>query len=358
MPFNGTDNPNLKRPAPSSGFSDFPRLLSHASSGGINNAPPGPRVGVPSKQSSVFNLAANPNATYPLFCGAFSNNWQQQYSEGMILFINMQHTPNKSRDNITGRHNSHNILASIPVLNFYLTIGSSEETYVQRYVRRYQLNEALIPRYPSDTELADRLKDDGMTSATDEQKAYVKDVMFIEDFNKKWRYMGVVLTDMDLSSRYQKLFNLNVRGRTRVFNMWSTRKNGLYERKTARDRVQKNDHLYLVLKKCPKDETTYMQPDGSTMAIIPPPNESNLVWQIKTERTTHGQAPFAERIYDRADSDIIKLLPEPKLHIEVGKVINAISKKPDEHFQRRSFREHTQMASLPMIEVALHTGQL
>ena len=34
------------------------------------------------------------------------------------------------------------------------------------------------------------------------------------------RFMGVVLTDMDVSSRYQKLFNLNVRGRSRVFNLW------------------------------------------------------------------------------------------------------------------------------------------
>ena len=35
-----------------------------------------------------------------------------------------------------------------------------------------------------------------------------------EDFNKKWAFMGVILTDMDLN-RYQKLFNLNVRGRSR-----------------------------------------------------------------------------------------------------------------------------------------------
>lgn len=356
MSFRGTNNPNKKRPAPSSGFSDFPRLQPHATSGPINNAPPGPRIGAPSKQSNVFHLAANPNATYPLFCGAFSNNWQQAYSEGMILFANMQHTPNSKLKNITGRHTSHNILASIPVLNFYLTIGSSDESRVKQFVKRYQLNEALIPRYPSDDELNARIEEDkklrewsGAKDPSEEEKNYLKQIMFIEDFNKKWRLVGPVLTDMDLSSKYQKLFNVNVRGRARVFNIWSTRRNGLFERRTARDRVQKNDHLYLVLKQCPIDDTTYLQPDGSTMAIIPSLNDKRVVWQIRGERMSHGKAPFPER----KDG-----LPEPMLFIEVGKVLNAISKKPDEHFQRKAFRDHTQMACLPMVEIALHTSQL
>lgn len=352
MPFNGKDNSNLKRPAPSSGFSDFPRLGVHASHS-ETNAPPGPRLMAPNVHNNVFNLAANPNATYPLFCGAYSNNWQQAYSEGMILFTNMQHAPNKDRrTTITGRHQSHNILASIPVLNFYLTIGSSQQAFVQRFVKRYQLNEALIPRYPSPTELNDRIAEstvEGQEPNIDED--YLRDLMFIEDFNRKWQYMGVILTDMDVSSRFQKLFNLNVRGRSRVFNIWNTRQSGQYDRSQARDRVQKNDHLYLVLKKVPVDETTYMQPDGSTMAIIPPASADNRVWQIRAERTTHGVAPFPKRARG-------SILPEPKLHIEVGKVLNALSKKPDEHFQRRSFREHTQMACLPMVEVALHTSQL
>ena len=163
--------------------------------------------------------------------------------------------------------------------------------------------------------------------------------------------MGVILNDMDVSSRYQKLFNLNVRGRSRIFNMWTTRMNGRYERKTARDRVQKGDHLFLVLRKEPVDETTYLLPDGSSMAIIPPSNRSNQVWQIRAERTTHGVTPFPERING-------SLYPEPKLHIEIGKVSNGISKKPDEHFQRKAFRSHEQMSALPMIEVFLHTSQL
>ena len=352
MPFNGRDNPNLKRPAPSSGFSDFPRLQQHASMSD-SNVTPGPRVMPPSVHNNVFHLAANPNATYPLFCGAFSTNWQLGYQEGMPLFMNMQHVPNKdSRTTITGRHQSHNILASIPVLNFYLTIGSSSNRFVQRFVKKYQINEALIPREPSPKEFQDRVRKDNVDVSTAEKKQDLIDQMFIENFVAKWRFMGIILSDMDVSSRYQKLFNLNVRGRSRVFNLWNTRMNGRRDRKMARDRVQKGDTLYLTLEKVPVDDTTYVQPDGTTMAIIPQANDSYEVWQIRASRTTHGKAPFPER----REGSILR--NKPQLHIEVGRVLNALSKKPEEHFQRRAFREHTQMGQLPMVEVALHTGQL
>ena len=363
MSFNGRDNANMKRPAPSSGFSDFPRLGQHASMSD-SNVVSGPKVMAPTVKNNVFHLAANPNATYPLFCGAFSTNWQLGYREGMPLFVNMQHAPNKdSRSTLTGRHQSQNILASIPVLNFYLTIGSSSNGFVQRFVKKYQINDALIPRGPTDEELRKRVDEElSLTNMEEgqqkeeiraafgaEKRSRLKDQMFIENFVAKWRFMGVILSDMDVSSRFQKLFNLNVRGRSRVFNLWSTRENGKFERKTARDRVQKGDTLYLSLEKVPVDETTYLQPDGTTMAIIPQSNDENTVWQIRAKRMTHGKAPFAKRN---------GLYRQPQLNIEVGRVLNSLSKKPEEHFQRRAFRDHKQMGHLPMVEIALHTGQL
>jgi len=320
----------------------------------------------PTVRNNVFHLAANPNATYPLFCGAFSTNWQLGYREGMPLFVNMQHAPNKdSRSTLTGRHQSQNILASIPVLNFYLTIGSSSNGFVQRFVKKYQINEALIPRGPTPTELNNRIDEEVLITADmgeaeknarragfnadPDKRSRLTDQLFIENFAAKWRFMGVILSDMDVSSRFQKLFNLNIRGRSRVFNLWSTRENGKLERKTARDRVQKGDTLYLCLEKVPVDETTYLQPDGTTMAIIPQANDENTVWQIRAKRMTHGKAPFSKR-----DG----LYREPRLNIEVGRVLNSLSKKPEEHFQRRAFRDHKQMGHLPMVEIALHTGQL
>ena len=333
---------DLSRPAPARGFGDFPKVGKHASHSEPNRVP---QTGLqaPSVHSTVFHPAANANATYPFFCGAYANEWQKGFTEGMPMFINMQQNKSfsEARGTLTGRHTSHNILASIPVLNFYLTLGSCEPQFVDQFVKRYSLNEALIPHEPTKAELIK------MGYADDDTLKEARDTEFIKDFMRKWRFIGVVLNDMDTTSTYQKLFNLNVRGRSRVFNIWTTRLDSKYSRAQARDRVKKNDKLYFVLKKVKIDELTYKQPDGASMALTPPCRDDGYVWQLRTARCS------------------LKVHPKPRderggvqKYIYAGKVLQAISKKADEHFQRRAMREHTQMCCLPMIEIALATGSV
>ena len=160
--------------------------------------------------------------------------------------------------------------------------------------------------------------------------------------------MGIVMTDMDTKSRYQKLFNLTVRGRCRVFNCWTTRIGSKYSRSEARDRVMKGDELYLTLKKEVLDANKhFMQPDGTVMPIFPACDNTNMIWQISASR----RSLTASRRPQIKDED-----GNLEQHIYVGKVLSAISKKPDEHYQKRSFREHVQLAALPMLEIAVHTG--
>mgnify|MGYP001221749340 CR=1 FL=1 len=275
------------------------------------------------------------------------------------MFINMQQNKSfaGSRGTLTGRHTSHNILASVPVLNFYLTMGSCEPQFVQQFVKRYSLNEALIPHEPTNEELAEDpgyadlfVEEDGLLVPAEDQADNVqkaRDTEFIKDFMQKWRFMGIILSDMDTASNYQKLFNLNVRGRSRVFNTWTTRLDSKYSRAQARDRVMKNDKLYFVLKKVKIDELTYKQPDGATMALTPPCREDGYVWQLRCARSSLTQKP---RPYDERNG--------VQKYIYVGQVLNAVAKKADEHYQRRALREHTQMCCLPMIEIALATGQI
>ena len=317
----------LSNPRPSTGFPDFPTLRSHGShSEGSSLGPPYNA----SHQTSVFHPAVNSTANYPVFCGAFAQNWQQQYTEGMPLFICRQVTKSE-RGTLTGRHVTHNILASVPVINFYLTLGSCDQQFVKSFVKKYALNDALIPS--ADPE-----------ARTDAEK----DQSFIDDFNKKWAFMGIVMTDMDTKSRYQKLFNLTVRGRCRVFNCWTTRIGSKYSRSEARDRVMKGDELYLTLRKEVLDANKhFMQPDGTVMPIFPACDNTNMIWQISASR----RSLTASRRPQIKDED-----GNLEQHIYVGKVLSAISKKPDEHYQKRSFREHVQLAALPMLEIAVHTG--
>ncbi len=334
----------LSNPRPSTGFPDFPTLRSHGShSEGSSLGPPYNA----SHQTSVFHPAVNSTANYPVFCGAFAQNWQQQYTEGMPMFICRQKREKKNGNTpggtLTGRHVTHNILASVPVINFYLTLGSCDQQFVKSFVKKYALNDALIPSV-DEVKLAASLGKSSVSALTTADK----DQGFIDDFNEKWSFMGIVMTDMDTKSRYQKLFNLTVRGRCRVFNCWTTRIGSKYSRSEARDRVMKGDELYLTLRKEVLDANKhFMQPDGTVMPIFPACDNTNMIWQISASR----RSLTASRRPQIKDED-----GNLEQHIYVGKVLSAISKKPDEHYQKRSFREHVQLAALPMLEIAVHTG--
>ena len=305
---------SLRNPRPSDGFKDWPTLGSHGShSEGARL--PGPGVGTlapASHSTNVHQLMANPNASYPFFCGAFQNGWQQAYIEGFPMFINLQNDRGE-KTTISGRHQSHNIMASLQVLNYYLTLGSSDPIFIQQHIRKHRLNQSLIPMYPTTSELTERFKrvyfeeGTGRPSAgastlfkdvqnadqvtvfngegdapetisqlytrvigpngfsgnnlflnqdiSDADKALkqklqvLRDIMFVEDFNKKWAFMGVILTDMDLNSRYQKLFNLNVRGRSRIFNVWNSKSAATNSMHGRRDNVQKETNFISLYEK-------------------------------------------------------------------------------------------------------------
>ena len=434
---------SLRNPRPSEGFKDWPTLGSHGSHSEPNRLP-GPGIGqlmAPSHSNNVHQLMANPNASYPFFAGAFQNGWQQAYIEGMPMFINLQNDRGE-KTTISGRHQSHNILASLQVLNYYLTLGSSDPLFIQQHIRKHRLNQSLIPMYPTTSELIERFKrvyfedntgapstgpttlykdaagnivqhngqDDADTNRTtisnmytralddtnafsvnnnfvssrvniadksmEEKLRVLRDVMFIEDFNKKWAYMGVVLTDMDLNSRYQKLFNLNVRGRSRIFNVWNSKSAATNSMHGRRDHVQKGDELYFTLKKVSKDpSSTYMTPDGSQMSIIPTGDRielnlggtnieidaGDLVWQLVPTRKSLNninsdssylpeKMPYSLRL-GTTQARQKKINVEHNIH--VGKVLNAVAKRPEQFFTSRACREHTQMALLPMLEIAI-----
>jgi hypothetical protein len=387
---------------------------------------------------------ANPNASYPFFVGAFQNGWQQAYIEGFPMFINLQNDRGE-KTTISGRHQSHNIMASLQVLNYYLTLGSSDPIFIQQHIRKHRLNQSLIPMYPTTSELVDRFnrvyfENNGAPSAgpstlykdgggnieihngdnnnplpadvstisqlytrvinggafsadnqfvtqsvrnadrsLKEKLRILRDVMFIEDFNKKWAFMGVILTDMDLNSRYQKLFNLNVRGRSRIFNVWNSKSAATNAKHGRRDNVQKGDELYFTLRKVAKDpSSTYLTPDGSMMSIIPTGDRieldlggtkveidsGDMVWQLvptrkslnnmnNDEQLTPSKMPASLRNYtDQKRQDKIKV----EHNIHVGKVLNAVAKRPEQYFTSRACREHTQMQLLPMLEIAIRIG--
>lgn len=124
----------------------------------------------PTLHNSVPESMVNSTASVPLFVRPFTRKWEKNYSEGDLLFVekNMKH----------GLQQHHNCVANLAVLNHIL-----EDTTVGENSRER--------KYSS-----------------------------VDEVLKHWNYFGILNTDMDTGSKWQRLLNINVRGRSRVARLW------------------------------------------------------------------------------------------------------------------------------------------
>jgi len=133
----------------------------------------------PTLHNSVPESMVNSTASVPLFVRPFSSGFEKGYSEGDLLFVERNE---KSRDTI------HNCVANLPVINYFLRTAVNKE---------------------GDPGVLDNSKKVG-------QPKYQN----VQDVLDNWNYFGILNTDMDSGSKWQRLLNINVRGRSRVARLW------------------------------------------------------------------------------------------------------------------------------------------
>jgi hypothetical protein len=169
-------------------------------SGDVNSAPPfkfSSSVGIKRDYSQVPSVAAlqnptlrnnvkepmvNATARIPIFARPFAREFEKNYSEGDILFV-------KKDERAASSHSvGHNVVLNLPVLNYMLKTEMEPAT---------EQNENPKHKYKKADDV-------------------------LADFN----YFGIMNNDMDTGSRYQRLLNVNVRGRSRVARYWQP--NGAY----------------------------------------------------------------------------------------------------------------------------------
>jgi len=126
----------------------------------------------PTLHNKVPESMVNSTARAPLFVRPFSRGFEKGYSEGDVLFV--------KRENISHASSTHNIVANIPVLNHILRTTKNAD--------------------------GNRLK-----------------YQNVDDFLEDWNYYGILNNDMDTGSKWQRLLNVNVRGRSRVARLWNPR---------------------------------------------------------------------------------------------------------------------------------------
>jgi hypothetical protein len=139
----------------------------------------------PTLHNNVPESMVNSTARAPLFVRPFTRGFEKSYSEGDILFV--------KRGDERSAPRQHHVVANLPVMNYILR--SEKDT-----------NGALV--YDS----VDKI---------------------LEDYN----YFGILNNDMDTGSKWQRLLNVNVRGRSRVARLWAP----------ERGRLRRGDCLWIAI---------------------------------------------------------------------------------------------------------------
>jgi hypothetical protein len=147
----------------------------------------------PTLHNNVPEPMVNSTARVPIFARPFTRGFEKNYSEGDILFVQR----GDERSAHTTSHGSHNVVANIPVLNHLLRTTLVGGTGIDKADLKY---------------------------------GTVKDVL--DNFN----YFGILNNDMDTGSKWQRLLNVNVRGRSRVARMWQP----------VEGRLKRGDQLWLA----------------------------------------------------------------------------------------------------------------
>lgn len=181
---------------------------SSAVGGDYNGRPSVNALQNPTLHNSVPEVMVNSTARAPLFVRPFTRGFEKQYSEGDVLFVRRDEARAAS---------THNVVANIPVLNHLLRTAKVT-----------------------------------LANGTDElQYKTIKDVL--ED----WNYFGVLNNDMDTGSKWQRLLNVNVRGRTRIARLWQP------DDPQKKGHLTRGDMLWLgFFKKEHKRITNFFDPNG------------------------------------------------------------------------------------------------
>jgi len=179
----------------------------------------------PTLHNSVPESMVNPTASVPLFVRPFAEGFEKGYSEGDLLFVKRE-TAHRSKS-------MHHVVANLPVLNHILRTEMTDGD-----VRKYRTLEAVL---------------------------------------KDWNYFGILNTDMDTGSKWQRLLNINVRGRSRVARLWKPPR--------LKGRLEKGTCLFLGFFKENHDKhlTDIPLPNGSSQEVV---RDTNAVGEYFQDRAT------------------------------------------------------------------------
>ena len=299
----------LAQPRPSAGQSapfsarpdGGPRRSSAAFAAALSNPTVRNRSGV----------VTNPTISYPFLSRPWSCGEDKAISEGSLLFLyrDDQH----EGMNFKRRTSQLVTVANLPMLNAKFDEVFQKLGYAKRV-----------------SDLKHKEEEARLTGAR-----IWKGFTSVEDFLKKWNFVGVMRNESNPKSKFQRLLNVDVRGRSRVRNIWSVEENGP---------VRAGDKLYLEVKE------------------VQTPNAK--------VRTNEVGKPLKGALYDYSEAQLKMIQVTPVVNVKgshrtansnaayipIGTVSNAICKEKDASTRKRARRDGALLNTLDFIEIHVGIG--
>jgi len=199
----------------------------------------------PSLHNRVPEQMVNGTARAPLFVRPFSREFEKRYKEGDLLFV--------QRDGRASNGN-HNVVLNLPVLNYILRTQKDAKGELL-----YELRDG----------------NNGLNNIMWGKNAI--------------NYFGIYHNDMDTGSKWQRLLNVNVRGRSRVARLWDPDLN--------KGSLKRGDILYIGFfqSKLGNHSKPYEDPNGNRYAH----DELKVVYQARAilECCDTGDFAFHKALY-------------------------------------------------------------
>lgn len=272
----------------------------------------GPRGGASSTAAALQNptlhnragVMTNPTISYPFLSRPWSCGEDRSISEGSLLFVyrDGQH----ETANFRRKRNQLVVMANLPVIN-----AKFDRAHIDLGHARNQSDKER-------EELEKRMKTQRITNG----------FVDIKSFMKHWNFVGVMRNESNPRNKFQRLLNVDVRGRSRVRNIWDEKK------------LKVGDKLYLKVSKVTRsvDARHRTDPLGKQMA------EAYMTFD---ERMIQVH-PAVNVTYKKDDE-------EDTVYIPIGIVSNALRKKPNLNTQR-AWRDGEVLRTLDFIEIYVGIG--
>ena len=271
----------------------------------------GAAIAAPSVRNRA-GIVTNPTITYPFLSRPWKDDCDKHLTEGTLLFV-FRDGQHSTRNHGRGSRKSANmvVVADVPMIN---------QKFQDATCRMQESGLVDLQKFTHKELRKDNADSSffGVFAGGDDKKPLDGD---LNGFLTAWSFVGVLRNESNPRGRLQRMLNVDVRGRSRVRNIWG--------------KVRAGDRLYLQLQRgrdcvCVRPLTPKLDDDWSGRNWVLVPRSSR-------------ELDFAKNMQKH---DECCLFP-------IGIVSNSLSRECSAGARKRALLEKGMLVNIPFIEILL-----